>query len=298
MKGTLSMDRAYWRKKLMPYVLALPSTFLVMGILGYAILVAIKDSLHRYPMLGFSGTFVGLDNYVNLFQTPNFQSSIVITFIFVFGTVVLGLLLSFALALALFSLSTRARIFRTLTLVPYLISGVAAAVIWRFLFNSDAGFINLILRTGGLDPVRWLSDQTNALIVVTLANTWKIFPMSTILLLAGLQVIDKDLYDASTVDGASGTQAFIHITLPLLGSYLATSLIWLTFASFNMFSIIYPLTGGGPVRATEVMALYMYRLAFGELNFSEASAVMIILLALNLLFSLVFIRLFRNRAAD
>ena len=289
-------NSVYWRKRLLPYMLVTPSTLFVVGVLGYAILVALKDSLHRYPMLATTGTFVGLDNYVTLFQTSHFQHSIVITFIFVFGTVVLGLLISFTLALSLFNLSTNARIFRTITLVPYLISGVAAAVVWCFLFNGDVGFINPILAAVGMKPVQWLGDTTNALIVVTLANTWKIFPMSTILLLAGLQVIDKDLYDASTVDGASRVQMFIYITLPLIGSYLATSLIWLTFASFNMFSIIYPLTGGGPIRATEVMALYMYRLAFGELNFSAASAVMIVLLTLNIVFSLLFIRLFRNRA--
>ncbi|MCG8477607.1 MAG: sugar ABC transporter permease [Spirochaetales bacterium] len=288
-------DSVYWRKRVLPYLLVFPSTALVVGILGYAILVALKDSLHRYPMLGTEGPFVGLDNYISLFQTPHFQSSVVNTFIFVFGTVLLGLLLSFVLALALFNLSTRARFFRTITLVPYLISGVAAAVIWRFLFNSDAGFINLILMSAGLDPVQWLSKGSNALLVVTLANTWKIFPMSTLLLLAGLQIIDSDIYDASIVDGASSRQVFLHITLPLLSNYLATSLIWLTFASFNMFAIIYPLTGGGPVRATEVMALYMYRLAFGELNFSAASAVMVMLLGLNILFSLVFIKTFRNR---
>ncbi len=295
MKLGFSTTSVHWRKRVLPYALVLPSTVFVLGILGYAIGVAVKDSLHRYPMLATTGTFVGLDNYVNLFQTPNFQNSVVVTFVFVFGTVILGMALSFVLALSLFNLSTRARLFRTLTLVPYLISGVAAAVIWRFLFNSDAGFVNLVLRSIGADPVKWLSDGTNALIVVTLANTWKIFPMSTVLLLAGLQVIDKDLYDAATVDGANGTQVFVHITLPLLSNYLATSLIWLTFASFNMFAIIFPLTAGGPVRATEVMALYMYRLAFGELNFSLASAVMILLLALNLFFSLLFIRLFRHR---
>lgn len=296
MKFPRLIDSVYWRKLTLPYLLVLPSTIFVVGVLGYAMLTALKDSLHRYPMLGTTGTFVGLDNYIALFRLPNFQHSVIVTFLFVFGTVILGLLFSFILALSLFTLSHRAGVFRTLTLVPYLISGVAAAVIWRFLFNSDAGFINLILMSAGGEAVRWLSDRTNALIVVTLANTWKIFPMSTILLLAGLQVIDSDLYDASTVDGANAYQVFFRITLPLLGSYLATSLIWLTFASFNMFAIIYPLTAGGPVRATEVMALYMYRLAFGELNFSSASAVMIMLLALNVVFSLIFIRLFRNRS--
>ena len=295
MKRKSLFNTVYWRKRLLPYLLVLPSTLFVLSILGYAIMVAIKDSLHKYPMLATTGKFVGLDNYISLFQTPHFQHSVAITFIFVFGTVILGLVLSFVLALALFNLSEKARIFRTITLIPYLISGVAAAIIWRFLFNGDVGFVNPMLAAIGVPPVQWLSKGTNALIVVTLANTWKIFPMSTILLLAGLQVIDKDLYNAATVDGANNKQMFFYITIPLLGSYLATCMIWLTFASFNMFSIIYPLTGGGPIRGTEVMALFMYRLAFGELNFSTASAVMILLLAINIIFSLIFIRLFRNK---
>ena len=295
MNRKLLFNSVYWRKRLLPYFLVLPSTLLVFGILGYAILVAINDSLHKYPMLGTSGKFVGLENYSTLIQTAHFQHSIAVTFIFVFGTVILGLVLSFALAMSIFNLSAKARFFRTLTLIPYLISGVAAAIIWRFLFNGDVGFVNPLLKTIGLPPVQWLSNGRNALIVVTLANTWKIFPMSTILLLAGLQVIDTDLYDAATVDGSNSRQIFFYITIPLLSSYLATCMIWLTFASFNMFSIIYPLTGGGPIRGTEVMALYMYRLAFGELNFSMASAVMILLLALNIIFSLIFIRLFRNK---
>ena len=286
-----------WRKHILPYILVLPSTAFVVGVLGYAILVAFKDSLHRYPILQMNapGTFVGFDNYIALLQQPHFQNSITITFIFVFGTVISGLLFSFVLALSLYNLAKSARIFRTLTLIPYLISGVAAAVMWRFLFNSEAGFVNLFIQTIGGEPIRWLSDRTNALIVVTAANMWKIFPMSTLLLLAGLQVIDTDLYDASTVDGANSRQTFRHITLPLLGAYLSSSLIWLTFASFNMFAVIYPLTQGGPTRATEVMALYMYRIAFGELNFSMASAVMMMLLVINLGFSFLFVKLFRNR---
>ncbi len=293
----MNSTTAMWRKKIIPYVMVLPTSFLVFGVLGYAIIVALKDSFFRYPPLAFNdpGTFVGFDNYIRLFQNAHFQNSIVITFIFVFGTVIVGLIISFILALSLYSLSEKARFFRTLTLVPYLISGVAAAVMWRFLFTGEVGFVNLFIETMGGSSVRWLSDGRNALFVVTLANIWKIFPMSTLLILAGLQVIDTDLYDASTVDGANSVQIFYHITLPLLGSYLSTSLIWLTFASFNMFAIIYPLTGGGPTRSTEVMAVFMYDLAFGELNFATASAVMIILLILNLSFSLLFVKLFRNR---
>jgi len=290
---TISYNR--FRNLVLPYFLVLPSILLVCGVLGYAIVVAFNDSLHDYPMLATTGPFVGFDNYIDLFQNAHFQNSIVTTFVFVFGTVIVGLTLSLTLGLTLYNLKKSARIFRSITLMPYLISGVAAAVIWRFLFNSDAGFVNLVIQTIGGEPVRWLSDKTNALIVVTMANIWKIFPMSTLLILAGLQVIDPDLYDASTIDGASSRQTFVRITLPLIGSYLSTSLIWLTFASFNMFTIIYPLTAGGPVRATEVMALFMYRLAFGSLNFSSSSAVMIMLLALNVGFSVIFIKLFRNR---
>ena len=285
------------RKNVMPYLMVLPTIAIVSGVLGYAILVALKDSFFKYPLLSFNakGTFVGFDNYMSLFTNPHFQNAVAKTFIFVFSSVAIALLFSFILALSSYHLKEKARVFRTLTLIPYLISGVAAAIMWRFLFNGEVGFINHIIRTLGGDPVRWLSNKHLALLVVTLTNVWKMFPMSTMLLLAGLQVIDPDLYEAATVDGSSWFSTFFKITLPLLGTYLASSLIWLTFGSFNMFDIIYPLTEGGPNRATEVMAVYMYDLAFKELNFSGASVVMIILLILNLSFSVFYTRMFKSR---
>jgi len=285
------------RKNLMPYLMVLPTVLFVTGILGYAILVALKDSFFKYPLLSFNarGTFVGFDNYIRLVSEPNFQNSVKITFIFVFGSVILGIILSFILALSIYQLKAKARIFRTLTLIPYLISGVAAAIMWRFLFNGEVGLINHIIYLTGGNQVRWLSNRSLSLMVVTLANAWKMFPMSTMLLLAGLQVIDPDIYDAATVDGSNAFATFFKITLPLLGTYLASSLIWLTFGSFNMFDIIYPLTSGGPNRATEVMAVYMYDLAFKELDFSSASGVMIFLLMLNLAFSVFYSRVFKNK---
>lgn len=285
------------RNFVIPYILVLPASFMVIGIMGYAIAVAVKDSLHDYPRLMRDGPFVGIQNYVELFANEQFRDSINRTFVFVGGSVVLGLVLSFALALVLYSLyrTQLGGFLRVSTLIPYLISGVAAATMWRFLFSGQAGMINHILATIGLPTVRWLSDGTYALIVVTLANTWKIFPMSTLLLLSGLLVIDPQLYDSAKVDGASDSRSFVHITIPLISPYLATALIWLTFASFNMFAVIFPLTQGGPLRATEVLALYMYRVAFGQLRFSQGSAIMIILLAINVLFSVFFILILRRR---
>ncbi len=282
---------------IIPYVLVLPASIMVIGIMGYAIGVAIKDSLHKYPRLMRVGPYVGFKNYTELFSNEQFQDSINRTLVFVCGSVLLGLVISFVLALILYSLyKTRFGGFlRVSTLIPYLISGVAAATMWRFLFSGQAGMINYILANVGLPTVRWLSEGIYAFIVVTLANTWKIFPMSTLLLLSGLLVIDPQLYDAAKVDGASESRTFFDITIPLIGPYLATALIWLTFASFNMFSVIYPLTQGGPLRATEVLALYMYKVAFDQLRFSQGSAIMIILLAINVLFSVFFIIIFKKR---
>lgn len=285
------------RKFIIPYVMVLPATFMVLGIMGYAIAVAVKDSLHDYPRLMREGPFVGLANYVDLIGNPQFQESFNRTIVFVGTSVVLGLVLSFALALVLYSLyrTHLGGFLRVSTLIPYLISGVAAATMWRFLFSGQAGMINHILGTLGIPTVRWLSDGTNALIVVILANTWKIFPMSTLLLLSGLLVIDPQLYDAARVDGSSDKNTFFRITIPLVSPYLATALIWLTFASFNMFAVIFPLTQGGPLRATEVLALYMYRVAFGQLDFANGSAIMIMLLLINVFFSVFFIMIFRKR---
>lgn len=296
---SLTHRRAVRRKRWGTFVTLLillgPAVVLVAGVLGYAVVSGAVTSLFRVEVWTLGTPFVGLENYQRLFRSPTFINSLTRSLIFVAGTIVLGIVLSMGFALVLHSIRWGRGAARAIALIPYLVSGVAAAVMWRFLFTGDTSLVNMALVAAGQSSVPWLARPNLALVVVTLANVWFISPFSTLILLGGLQGIDPQLYEAAMIDGARSRQSFWHITLPSIAPMMALSFMWLSFASFNMFDIILPLTGGGPGRATEVLAVYMYQLAFRDLNYSTASAVMVVLLVINVVFSLVYLRVFRER---
>lgn len=284
-----------WFRNSIPYLLILPSLLLVGGILGYSVISGFITSLYRVDVFYFETPFVGFENYHYLFGDPVFRNALIRSIIFVFSTVFFGTLVAMTLALCLYSVNRMKNFLRGLTLVPYLVSGVAAAIMWRFLFSGNGGLINSIVTTFGFETMTWLGHPNRALFAVIAANIWFITPFSVLILLAGLQSIDPSLFEAATVDGASRPAVFWKIIIPILQPVLGLSFIWLTFASFNMFDIILPMTGGGPGRATEVLAVYMYGLAFRDLNYSSASAVMMVLLSLNLAVSGLYLKIFERR---
>ncbi|MFC7063518.1 carbohydrate ABC transporter permease [Halobacillus seohaensis] len=286
------------KKKLIPYLLILPAIAIVIGVLGYAIVAGLLMSFYDIQFSFAEAPFVGLQNYVNLFTDATFINSLVVSLIFVFGSVALGLALSLAFALSLYKCTRGSNFFKALSLVPYLISGIATAIMFRFLFSGDVGLINLILSTMGLNTVNFLADPVWALIVCILANVWFVCPFATLVLLSGIQSVDTELFDAAKIDGARKPHILLNIILPLIAPMMGISLIWLSFASFNMFDVILPLTNGGPGRATEVMALFMYNVAFDELQYSLGSTVMVIILFFNVLTSAIYLKVFKIGSAD
>ncbi len=290
-------SRTYKRRKLfeklLPYLFILPAILFVTGLLGYAVVSGFITSLYIVQFWRFDSPFVGFGNYIELFKSPVFQNSLTRSIIFVAGSVIGGTVIALSFALVLLNVRYGRSVFRAIALIPYLVSGIAAAIMWRFLFSGNAGLINFMLQGVGIDPITWLGDPNRALLVVTLANIWFISPFATLILLAGLQSIDQEYYEAAAIDGALRIQSFWHITVPLLGPMIAVSLVWLSFASFNSFEIILAMTAGGPGRATEVLAVYMYKLGFRELDYSTASAVMMVLLTINVLLSALYLRVFK-----
>lgn len=292
-QSTVKRRRQKIITKSLPYIFILPAILLVTGLLGYAVVSGFITSLYIVQFWRFDSPFVGFGNYIELFRSPVFQNSLRRSAIFVFGSVVGGTAISLSFASVLHHVRYGRSVFRAIALLPYLVSGIAAAIMWRFLFSGNAGIINILFASVGLEPLTWLGHPDRALLVVTLANIWFISPFATLILLAGLQSIDSEYYDAAAIDGALRWQSFVYITLPLLGPMIAVSLVWLSFASFNSFEIILSMTAGGPGRATEVLAVYMYQLGFRELDYSTASAVMMVLLTINVLLSVVYLRVFK-----
>lgn len=291
-----SPRRAASRKKLLltvgPILATLPAIIFVLVFLAYPIAFGFWLSLHEATLFNLGGDFVGFDNYLNLFGDSAFQNALWRTLLFVFGVIALGMVQSLGFGLILHKLPISVRFLRVISLIPFFISSIAVAMVWRFFVQSEGGFTGFLSDSTGLPALSWLGDPTLALVVVIVASVWTFAPFSVLLVLSGLQTVNDEMYDASKVDGANAWQTFVHITLPSIRPQIVTSLIWLTFQAFNSFGLILALTGGGPGRATELLAVYMYGLGLRSLDISGSSAVMIIILALNAVFSLIYLKLF------
>ena len=252
------------------------------------------NSLHlqdlRMPWLGHP--FIGVDNYVELARDPRFWSSLGHTLFFTAASVSLELVLGLALALAMNRAFRGRGIMRATALLPWAIPTVVAALLWRFMFDSQAGIANALLVAVGIleRPMVWFIEASTAWVPVILADVWKTTPFVALLLLAGLQNIDKSLYEAAEVDGASAWWRLWHITIPLLKPTIFVALIFRTLDAFRVFDLLYALTGGGPGTATEPIALYTHTIILQHLRFGYGSALSVVVFVITFALALVYIR--------
>lgn len=241
-------------------------------------------------------SFVGTQFYERALTSESFLTSIATTVVYsllvVVGTHVVGM----ALALALNRRGWVVSVFRIILILPWLFPEVVVALLWRWIFNPIYGVLNHMLSTVGLidEPVLWLEDPSLALPSVVLASIWKGFPLVMVLLLAGLQSIPGELYEAAAIDGAGKVKSFLHITLPGLTPVLVVTVILETVWWFKHFTIVWLMTGGGPVDATSVVSISIYREAFQNFNFGLAAAYAAIVFVICLAASAVYRKVIRD----
>jgi ABC-type sugar transport system permease subunit len=253
------------------------------------------ESLHvhdlRMPWRG--QPFVGLDNYREALGDPRFWEALGHTFGFTAASVTLEMTLGLVLALALNQAYRGRGLVRAAVLVPWAIPTVVAALLWRFMFESEAGIVNaVLLDVGAIDkPFVWFTSAWAAWVPVVLGDVWKTTPFVALLLLAGLQNIDQELYEAARIDGAGAWQRFVHVTLPLLRPPLLVALIFRTLDAFRVFDLIFVLTRGGPGTATEPIALYAFSTLLENLRFGYGSALSVIIFGVTFGLALLYIRL-------
>ncbi len=238
--------------------------------------------------------FVGLDNYVTLLTDPVFQVAIGNTLIFTVTSVFFHLALGLAFALMLNSTimpRLASSIFRTIYILPWVFTASIVVILWQLMLNPN-GVVNYILESVHLidHKVEWLSDRDLALGTVVFINIWAGYPFFMISLLAGLQGISSDLYEAAKVDGAGAVSRFIHITIPQLKPIIIAMAMLDFIWNMQQFSIVWLATGGGPVNATETIATYTYKLAFSKYEFSLSSTSGVILFAISMIVALVYVR--------
>lgn len=271
----------------------LPALILFLLFVIYPIFRSVYFSMFNWNGLGPATKFVGLGNFKTILADKVFLKAIGNVLIIVVFS--LGVQLPLALALAVLvgrDLPGRA-VFRTIFFMPYVLSEVNVAIMWLLLYNADPerGFLNAILVLLGGKPVTWLADTHIVLLAVFMALTWKYFGFHMLLYLTGLQNIPKEIEEAATIDGASSFQNFGYITLPLLGSTIRTSVYMSVLGSLQQFILVWIMTKGGPVNASETLATYMYRFGFVQFKLGYGSAVAIYMFLFCLTFSLIYNRL-------
>ncbi|WP_229474371.1 carbohydrate ABC transporter permease [Pseudoduganella lurida] len=242
--------------------------------------------------------FVGLRNYIELLQTPLFWRALANTFYFVIVGVPLSMAASLGAALLLDARVTWLKgLFRTVYFAPVVTSLVAVAVIWRYLLHTRYGMVNYVLSWFGIGPVDWLGDPAWGMPAIILFAVWKNFGYNMIILLAGLQSIPRDLYEAAEIDGAGGWAQFRYVTWPMLGPTLLMVSILSMSGYFQLFAEPYVMTQGGPVQSTVSVLYFMYEQGFKWWNLGVASAVAFVLFAIMFAVTLLQLRIARGAEA-
>lgn len=288
------------RERLTGYALLLPTLAVLVLVIVYPVLDGIRISLMRMKITSTAEPrYVGVDNYVDLFGDDKFWSTLRTTAVWTVSNVVAQLVLGLALAVLLNEQLKARGLYRSIALIPYIVPSVAAALIWRWMYDGSAGIINaILLRIGVIDSYQqWLGEISTAMPAVIIESVWKGTPFVMILLLAGLQTIPPEYYEAAAIDGASAWQRFLHITLPLLSPSLAVATILTTVYTVNNFNAIWLMTQGGPLGSTEILFTWAYKLAFDRFDFGMAATVSVVLFGILAIFAAIYILLVEREEA-
>ena len=244
---------------------------------------------------GQTPSWVGLANYMRVVADPAFRNALWNTVIIVVFAVHIELAVGLLVALLFASGLPLRRLLLVVVLAPYAVSEVIAVVAWRYLFDPDAGPVTLALQAVGLPILDWSFEPVHAMVLIGLLTIWLHLPFTFIILYAARLAIPADLYEAARIDGASPLQAFRRVTLPLLGPAIVVALLFRYIFAFRIFSEVWLLTGGGPARSTEVVAVYLYQEAFSYNAFGTAAATAWIMVVASLLLAAGYVFLLRRQ---
>ncbi|MAS37262.1 MAG: ABC transporter permease [Anaerolineaceae bacterium] len=286
--GSISETR-YWA-----YLMLVPGLLLISVVIFYPVFSGIRLSFHEYKLLRpqLGQPYVGLKQYVDLFADDVFWISLKNTIIFgvfnVIGPFTLGLITALALKRAI----RGASIVRTVILMPWFMPSVVAGHMWALLLDSRLGVINdILVRLGILESYHpWFAQPDTAMFSLLVVGLWRGFPFFALLLLAGLQAVSEELYEAASVDGANAWHKFRHITVPLLMPVIVVSVTLRTIGVVNSPDLMIILTGGGPGLATHVLSFFAFQTAYASFDFGYAAAISVVMLLILMVFTMIYLR--------
>ncbi|WP_106815236.1 carbohydrate ABC transporter permease [Microbacterium timonense] len=241
--------------------------------------------------------WVGLANFAQLLRDDVFWNALGVTVYFVLLAVTLTIAVSVLTAAVLHRL-TASTVIRGLIILPFLISSVVAATVWSWMLDTQLGIVNIVIEALGGEGQQFLSSRALAIPSIALIHVWKNMGYTSIIIFAGLQTIPASVYEAGRLDGASETQMFFRLTLPLLRPILALVVVLNVIGAFQVFDIIAVTTKGGPANASNVLQMYIYSKAFGQFDFGYASAMSLALFAILIAITFIQMRLLRANESD
>lgn len=277
------------------YALISPAVFLMMVLLAYPFVLAVYISLSD-RVLGEPGRFIWLGNFLKLLQDPLFRQTVWNSFVYTISTVFLKMVLGIILALLLNQEMPYRNLVRGALLLPWIVPTSLSVLTWLWMFDSLFSVVNYILLGLGLisKKIPWLGDPFWAMVSVIIVNTWRGLPFFAISFLAGLMTIPRELYEAAETDGARVVRKFWHITLPLLQPVIAVVVLFSTIWTFADFQIVYILTHGGPINATQIFATMAYDVALVAGRIGEGSAISLFLFPALLVVIILMLRYLRR----
>ncbi|HXT79761.1 MAG TPA: sugar ABC transporter permease [Acetobacteraceae bacterium] len=284
-----------WLDRQFARIAVLPTAAMMLLIFGLPLLFSLYLSFENWApeQSLFDGRFDGLANYRDLLTDPDFVGSMGITFAYTAATVAAELAAGMGIALLLNIDLPWIGFFRTVLVVPMMITPIVAGLCWKLLLDPDRGVINYWIG----HHIVWLGQPETALLSVGLVNVWQNAPYVAVLLLAGLRSLPSEPMEAASIDGARRLQAFWHVTLPLLRPYILVALLLRVIFEFRAFDNIYVMTSGGPANATMVLSMYTYLTSFVRFDLSLGAAASWMMLLMSLLLCLFFIAVIRRRDA-
>jgi len=264
-------------------------------VIAYPLIDTLRLSFSEVELGRDATPFIGLQNFADVLDDRVFGTTLRNTFVWTVLSVSLIVVLGLLAALTVNERFPGRTTVRSTILIPWIIPGIVAAVTWKWLYHPDFGVINdFLIRAGFIaGPTNWLADPFRGLYAVIVVNVWKGFPFAMLMLLAGLQGVPEDLYDAARVDGANAWHRLVYVTLPHLRPVLIVVALLQTIWNMNTFTYVYVLTGGGPIRLTEVLGVYIYNMAFQSFKFGMASAAAVIVFVISASLSIAYLRVLR-----
>lgn len=260
------------------FIFVAPALLFLLAVLGWPLIQAIVLSFQNVGVIGSQGSYVGMGNYLAVLGGAGFWRALGRSIVWVVANALVQTLLALGAALILNQKFPGVRIARTWIILTWIVPTVVVVIIWRWLLSTSGGMINpLLVQAGVIDrPVGFFATREGAMTTLIMVNSWRWFPFTALMMLAGLTRIPGDLYEAARIDGASAVKRFTRITWPLLQPTLLVLGVVGTLLSFNVFDVIWLLTAGGPAQASQTLPVLIYETAFKGYRQSEAATISVI----------------------